>query len=253
MVDRDALAERLAQAGFVAADEDADDLIAAAGDDDDRLEALVGRRLTGEPIAWITGHTYFAGLRVRVDPAVYVPRWQTEPLAERAAERLPADGVAIDVCTGCGAVAMVMAAARPAARVVGVDIDERAVANARANGVEAYASDLFTAVPDELRGGVDVVVGVVPYVPTPALGLLQRDTFTFETPLAYDGGADGAGILRRVVRECRRFLKPGGALLLELGGDQADMLGDDLARRGFHDIEVLVDQEDDVRGIEARA
>jgi release factor glutamine methyltransferase len=237
----------------VAAEEDADDLIAAAGGDAGRLESQVARRLTGEPIAWITGRTSFCGLDVRVDPGVYVPRWQTEPLAQRAAQLLPPRGAAIDVCTGCGAIAMVMKAVRPAARIVAVDIDERAVANARANGVEAYAGDVFTPVPGELVGRVDVVVGVVPYVPTSAMGLLQRDTFTFETPLAYDGGTDGTDILRRVVRESGRFLIPGGTLLLELGGDQADMLGDELARHGFHAVELLVDEEEDVRGIEARS
>jgi release factor glutamine methyltransferase len=253
VVDRDVLVEHLERAGFVAAEEDADDLIAAAGGDSERLDVLVTRRLTGEPIAWITGHTSFCGVDVRVQPGVYVPRWQTEALAQRAAVRLPAGGAAVDVCTGTGAIARVMMAARPAARVVAVDVDERAVANARANGVEAYAGDLFTPVPDGLQGGVDVVVGVVPYVPTPALGLLQRDTFAFETPLAYDGGPDGTDILRRVVRESRRFLRPGGALLLELGGDQADVLTADLARHGFRSVEVLVDDEDDVRGIEARS
>jgi release factor glutamine methyltransferase len=195
----------------------------------------------------------FCAVDVRVDAGVYVPRWHTEALARRAAELLPGAGAAIDVCTGTGALAKVMMAARPAARVVGVDIDERAVANARANGVEAYTGDLLTPVPDGLQGGVDVLVGVVPYVPTPALGLLQRDTFTFETPLAYDGGLDGTDILRRVARESPRFLRPGGTLLLELGGDQADVLTADLVRYGFRAVEVLVDEEDDVRGIEARS
>ena len=97
---------------------------------------------------------------------------------------------------------------------------------------------------------LDVVVGVVPYVPTPALGLLARDTLTFESPLSYDGGRDGTEILRRVLTECPRFLRRGGALLLELGGEQADVLGDDLARLGYVDVVVLVDPDDDVRGIE---
>ncbi len=94
-------------------------------------------------------------------------------------------------------------------------------------------------------------MGVVPYVPTPELHLLQRDTFTFETPLSYDGGPDGMGFLRRVVEESPRFLRPGGALLLELGGEQADALRDELARRAFRDVGELVDEDGDVRGIEA--
>src|SRR6476469_9502715 len=86
------LAERLADAGFVAAEEEAAELLARAGDDRALLDALVARRLTGEPLAWITGSVEFCGLSIRVDPGVYVPRWQSEQLAWRAAERLPGGG-----------------------------------------------------------------------------------------------------------------------------------------------------------------
>ena len=243
--------ERLAAAGFVAPEEEAAELEAAAGGDAVLLEALLARRLTGEPLAWITGTTTFCGLLVRVDPGVYVPRWQSEPLALRAVERLPADGLAIDLCTGAGAIAMTLASACPDARIVASDIDERAVACARANGVEAYRGDLFDPLRDVLAGQADVVAGVVPYVPTPELGLLQRDTLAFETPLAYDGGLDGLQILRRVVNGAARFLRPGGALLLELGGDQAAALAADLERHGYRDVQTLADEDGDVRGIEA--
>jgi release factor glutamine methyltransferase len=227
------LTARLERAGFVAAGEEAAELLAAPGD----LEAMVARRLTGEPLAWITGTAPFCGLWIRVDPGVYVPRWQTEALAWRAVERLPADGVAIDLCTGSGAIAKVLMTHRPLARVIASDVDPRAVACARSNGVEAYEGDLFEPLPDVVA---DVIVGVVPYVPTPDLPLLQRDTFTFETPLAYDGGADGLDIVRRVIAEAPRHLR--GSLLLELGGDQASALGGD----------PILDEEGDVRGIEIR-
>ena len=100
---------------------------------------------------------------------------------------------------------------------------------------------------------MDVIVGVVPYVPTPALDLLQRDTLAFESPLSYDGGPDGTDILRRVLRQSPRFLRHGGVVLLELGGEQAELLEDDLARLGYGDVITLIDDEGDVRGIEARA
>ena len=240
-------ADRLARGGFVAAEEEAEELLAAAGGDPERVEALLARRLTGEPLAWITGSVAFCGIEIRVDPGVYVPRLQTEHLARRAVERLPEDGVAIDVCTGAGAIAKTLMTHRPGARVVGTDLDERAVGCAAANGVEAYAGDLLDPLPADLRGRADVIAGVVPYVPTPALPLLQRDTFTFETTLAYDGGEDGAALLRRVVADAPRFLRPGGALLLELGGDQAA----GLALDAYTDVVVLTDDDGDVRGIEA--
>lgn len=246
-----ALAELLADAGFVAAEEEADELLARAAGDRDLLDALVSRRLTGEPLAWITGRVSFCGLEIRVDPGVYVPRWQSEPLARRAAQRLPPRGAAIDVCTGAGAVARTLMALRPGARVVATDVDERAVACAQRNGVDAYRGDLLAPLPRALEGCVDVVVGVVPYVPTPDLPLLQRDTLTFESTLSYDGGEDGTALLRRVVADSPRLLRRGGALLLELGGDQAEALGDDLARGGFVDAGVLRDEEGDVRAIEA--
>jgi release factor glutamine methyltransferase len=180
-----------------------------------------------------------------------VPRRQSEPLAQRAAERLPANGVAVDLCTGTGAIAAALMHLRPRARVVASDIEALAVACARSNGVEAYGGDLFAPLPSGLEGQVDVVVGVVPYVPTPDLPLLQRDTFTFESTLAYDGGLDGADILRRVLTDSSRFLRTGGALLLEVGGEQHDVLAEDISRLGYSGVRVLVDEDGDVRGIEA--
>lgn len=241
----------LARAGFVAAEEEAGELLAAAGGSAHLLDAMLERRQAGEPLAWITGRTTFCGHEVAVHPGVYVPRWHSEPLARRAAERLPATGVAVDLCTGTGAVALTLARALPSARVVATDIDPRAVACARGNGVDAYLGDLFDPLPGDLEGAVDVVVAVVPYVPTSALSLLPRDTLAFESPVPYDGGPDGTVFLRRVVAESVRFLRPGGALLLELGGDQAELLGADLDRLGFVDVTVLADEEGDVRGIEA--
>ena len=248
---RNALAELLADNGFVAADEEADELLARAAGDQELLVAMLERRLTGEPLAWITGTVEFYGLTLRVDRGVYVPRWQTEGVARRALERLPEDGAAIDLCTGAGAIAAALRAGRPRARVVGTDLDERAVACARGNGVEAYAGDLFEPLPPELAGRVDVVVGSVPYVPTPELALLQRDTLTFESALSYDGGADGSGVLRRAVAGSPGFLRAGGALVLELGAGQPDALAPDLDRRGYRDVTVIRDEDGDVRGIEA--
>jgi release factor glutamine methyltransferase len=226
-------------------------LVAFAAGDPAVLGASVRRRLTGEPLAWITGTVTFCDVTVHIDRDVYVPRWLSEPLARRAVERLPAGGTAIDLCTGSGAIAAVLRARRPHARVVGSDIDARAVACAAGNGVDVYLGDLFSPLPADLTGQVDVVVSVVPYVPTPELPLLQRDTFTFERPLSYDGGADGTVILRRVIRESTRFLRHGGALLLELGGDQAGLLAEELHGRGYRELTVLTDEDGDVRGIEA--
>src|SRR5438552_1864356 len=166
------LTAQLSRAGFIAAENEAKALLARAAGDAELLDSLLARRLTGEPLAWIVGKVSFCGVEVRVDPGVYVPRWQSEPLARRAVECLPETGIAVDLCTGSGAIARVLAANRTGARVVASDIDERAVACATSNSVEVYRGDLFAPLPGALEGRVDVVVGVVPYVPTPELPLL---------------------------------------------------------------------------------
>ena len=246
---RTVLVARLERAGCVSAEEEADDLLAAAGGDGEVLESFVARRLTGEPLAWIIGSTLFCDLGVRISPGVYVPRWQTETIARRGLERLPPRGTALEVCAGSGAIARVLMTERPGACVLASDIDPVAVSCAALNGVDLYLGDLFDPFPPSIEGQVDLVIGVVPYVPTPALAYLQRDTFTFESPRSYDGGTDGLDIVRRVVRDARRFLRPGGALILELGGNQPVLLMDDLA--GYLDHVVLHDEEGDICGIEA--
>lgn len=250
--DRQALARVLSDAGFIAAQAEAEELLAHANGNAELCERLLERRLTGEPLAWITGSTWFCGLEIRIDPGVYVPRPHSEPLARRACKRLPARGVAIELCAGSAAIAKTLLESCPEARIVASDLDPRAVSCARANGVAATRGDLFDPLDAALEGRVDVVVCVAPYVPTSELGLLQRDTFTFESPLAYDGGHDGAAILRRVVSQCPRFLRPGGWLLLELGVGQADLIADDLARCGYDDLSTLADEDGDLRGLEAR-
>jgi len=245
------VAATLAHAGCVASDEEAAELIAAAAGDARRLAALVERRVAGEPTAWIVGQVQFCGLPVTVHPGVYVPRWQTERLVERAAALLPAGGVALDVCTGSGAIPVVLRARRPTARVVATDLDPAAVACARANGVETWLGDLTAPVPAALRGTVDVFTGVVPYVPSEALHLLPRDVVAFEPGAALDGGPRGTRQLQRAAREALGWLRPGGVLLLELGGDQ----GVELERRcrdlGFVEVAVRRDDDGEVRSIEA--
>ncbi|WP_157591958.1 N5-glutamine methyltransferase family protein [Solirubrobacter soli] len=243
------MTERLMAGGFVAAEDEAAELWEVAAGDGARLEELVTRRETGEPLAWITGFVDFCGLRITMHSDVYVPRWHTELVAERAASRLPDDGVAIDLCTGSGALAATLSARHPGARVVGTDLDPNAVVNARANGVEAYEGDLFAPVPADL-GLADVVVAVVPYVPRRALPLLQRDTFRFETALAYDGGEEGLDILLRVLSEAPARLRPGGALVLEVGGSQAGDLDADIARLPYEEMREITDEDGDLRGLE---
>jgi len=246
---RSEVATTLAAAGFLDAEDEAGQLLSSAGDDAPALDALLARRLTGEPLAWVTGRTTFCGLELAVDPGVYVPRPQTEALAKRAAEALPAAGVAVDVGTGCGAIAAVATAARPDARILATDVDPVAVACARRNGVDAILGNLDEPLPTELEDHVDVLTAVLPYVPTEAIRLLPRDVRDFEPHAALDGGPDGTDLLLELARRSGRWLRPGGRILLELGGDQAPPIRDALRANGFGDLEVLRDAEGDPRGI----
>lgn len=247
----DPLVARLGRAGCVAATEEAAELRDAARGDDELLEQLVARRERGEPIAWITGWTQFVGQRIRVRPGVYVPRWQTEPLARRAVELLPGDGTAVDLCTGSGAIAAVLSRGRPSARVVASDCDPDACSCARENGVEVYLGDLAEPLPGDLRGRCDVVTAVPPYVPTDRLSYLPRDVLAYEPRLALDGGRGGTEVATRVVLAARALLRPGSALLLEVGGDQDRELTAALEQADFFEPERLIDEEGDLRGLVA--
>lgn len=245
------LAEMLTRAGCVAADDEAAELLDAAAGDQTKLLALVHRRLRGEPLAWVTGQAAFGELMLFVEPGTYVPRWQSLELAARAGARLPEAGRAIDVCTGSGAIAAAMQRCRPTASVVATDTDPSAVACARVNGVDALCGDLFDPVPSGFEGTTDVVVAVVPYVPTSALEFLPHDVGRFETLSHYDGGPDGTDVLRRAIAGAPKFLRPGGALLLEIGGNQADLVEAQMDQLGYGEIGVWVDDDGDVRGVEA--
>jgi release factor glutamine methyltransferase len=246
---RDDVVGRLAAAGCVAANAEAEELLRAAPDEM-TLERWIVRRERGEPLAWITGSVVFCGRRVHVVPGVYVPRPQTEQLAWRAADRLPNDGLAVDLCTGSGAVAAHLSAEVRSATVVGVDVEERAVACARRNGVTAMVGDLDAAL--RAQPVADVVTAVAPYVPTEELAHLPSDVVRYEPRRALDGGADGLDVARRVVGGAARLLRVGGWLLLELGGDQDARLAPSLDAAGFDRIEAWHDADGDLRGLAAR-
>ena len=247
-VDLAALTKALEVAGCVAAGEEAAQLAAAAHDGGE-LRQMLASRENGKPLAWITGRTAFCELDVIVDPGVYVPRWQTEPLARLAARLLTPEGVGVDICTGTGVVAMVMQSARPDARIVATEIDPLAAACARRNGVVVYQGDLDKPLPADLTGQVDVMTGVLPYVPADALRLLPRDVQRFEPRRALDGGRAGLELISQLVGRSGRWIKRGGFLLLEAGGDQVPEVTSMLGASGYDGIEVLIDDDGDPRGI----
>ena len=219
---------RLRAAGCVFAEDEARLLISAALTPDD-LTAKVDRRVAGLPLEHVLGWAEFCGLRIAVDPGVFVPRRRTEFLVEQAVGLVrPAPGappVVVDLCCGSGAVGAAIAAALGRTELHAADIDPAAVACARRNlaaaGGQVYEGDLYQPLPATLRGRVDILAANVPYVPTEEVGLLPPEARTHEPLLALDGGADGLHVLRRVAAAAPRWLAPGGHLLTETSERQA--------------------------------
>jgi release factor glutamine methyltransferase len=243
----------LAMAGCIAPEEEVAELATAARGDGDVMKALVERRTTGEPLAWITGKTEFCGCSVEVSPGVFVPRWQSEQLAIRAAELLPPSGRAVDLGTGSGAIARVLMDRRPRASVIGTESDPIAAECARRNGVTVSEGDLFQKVPQAWKGTIDVVVAVLPYVPTGEIPFLARDVREFEPLSALDGGEDGLAVVRRVIAELPHWLAARGRALLEVGGDQPRILTPILEKARLEVVQVIFDEDGDARGIEVVA
>jgi release factor glutamine methyltransferase len=234
-----AVVDRLRAAGCVFAEDEARLLVEAASGD--RLEALVRRRVAGEPLEQVLGWALFDGLRVAVEPGVFVPRRRTELLVDVADELLGApDGeggpVVVELCCGVAAVAAALLHRRPGLDLVAADLDPAAVRCARRTlGARATVleGDLFDPLPPRLLGRVDVLVANAPYVPTSAIATMPPEARLHESPLALDGGADGLDLHRRIAGEARAWLAPGGSVLVETSEAQADATEALLAAAGL--------------------
>jgi release factor glutamine methyltransferase len=226
-MDYHAVVGELRRAGCVFAEDEARLLIDAAATPD-ALAGMVRRRVAGRPLEHILGWVEFCGLRVAVDPGVFVPRRRTELLARRAAALASSRGArgatVVDLACGCGAVGVAVAALAVGVALHAADVDPAAVACARRNveplGGRVYLGDLFDPLPAALRGRVDVLVANVPYVPSAAVALMPPEARVHEPRVALDGGADGLDVLRRVASAAPGWLVPGGYALMEVGTAQ---------------------------------
>ncbi|GAA0590468.1 putative protein N(5)-glutamine methyltransferase [Kutzneria viridogrisea] len=215
---------RLRAVGCVFAEDEAQ-LLAGAARTPENLAAMVDQRISGLPLEHVLGWAEFCGLRVAVDPGVFVPRRRTEFLVRQAVQRARAvsSPVVVDLCCGSGAVGAALVAALSRVELHAVDIDPVAVRCARRNlqGHQVYDGDLYEPLPSSLRGRIDVLVANAPYVPTGAIGLLPPEAREHEPLVALDGGADGLDVQRRVAVEAVSWLAPGGHLLVETSVQQA--------------------------------
>ncbi|MEU6476866.1 putative protein N(5)-glutamine methyltransferase [Streptomyces sp. NPDC047017] len=214
----------LRAAGCVFAEDEAE-LILATARGPREVTALVARRATGLPLEQVLGWASFHGLRIAVEPGVFVPRRRTEFLVDQALAQAPDASVVVDLCCGSGAVGAALAAALGPVELHAADIDPAAVRCARRNigprGGRVHRGDLFEPLPAALRGRVDVLAANVPYVPTGEVAFLPPEARDHEPAVALDGGADGLDVLRRVTARAPDWLAPGGCLLVETGEHQA--------------------------------
>lgn len=217
-----------------------------------RIRELVRRRLTREPVAYLTGTKEFWSLELAVSPAVLIPRPETELLVEVALRlaRQTAAPTIVDVGTGSGAIALALAKELPAATVVGLDRSREALEVARGNAarlglaVELLESDLLAALPGDVEP--DLIVANLPYIASGELGSLAPEIREHEPWLALDGGSDGLALVGRLIPGAARRLRPGGALLLEHGSAQATAIRGLLEAAGFVDARI----ERDLAGLE---
>ena len=242
-----AIVTRLRAAGCVFAEDEARLLISAARTPAE-LAAMVDRRVAGLPLEHVIGWAEFCGLRIAVDPGVFIPRRRTEFLVRQAVAlaRQPGQSgqsaarprpVVVDLCCGSGAIGAAVVAGLGQAELHAADIDPAAVACARRNiaaaGGQVYQGDLYQPLPGTLRDRVRILVANVPYVPTGEIELLPPEARCYEARVALDGGPDGLDVLRRVTAAAPLWLAPGGHLLFETSERQAPLAAGIVARDGL--------------------
>lgn len=210
-----------------------------------KLDGLVARRTSGEPIQYVLGHWAFRTLDLMVDRRVLIPRPETEVVAGLAMKELDrlrpnGGGTVVDLGTGSGAIGLSIAVERQVSRVLLTDASEEALAVARANlaglglagrSVEIAHGSWFEAVPERFVGECDVIISNPPYV---CLGdRLPASVADWEPEAALLSGADGFDDLRLIVAGASRWLRPGGALVLEMGTGQTSTVAALAEAEGF--------------------
>ena len=227
---------------------------------EEKMAALVERRLAGEPVAYLIGEWEFYGLTLDVTPDVLIPRMDTEVLAERAIllARAAGEGARVlDLCAGSGCVGLAVAANVPTCRVVLADVSEAALkickGNVRRNELNARVTCVQADAlqkPDAALWDFDVIACNPPYIPTGDLAGLDVSVRDYEPRSALDGGADGLDFYRAITARWGSALRLGGSLLFEVGINQAMDVAALLEGSGFEDIQSTQDTQGIPRVVE---
>jgi len=231
----------------------------------DRLHDLVKRAGLHEPVAYLIGRTGFYSLEMEVTADCLIPRPETELLVQRAIEFLrtrEGQQHVCDLCTGCGCIAIAIDKSCPNARLVATDLCDKALAVAAQNvakhglqeRVELLCGDLFDPLVPQLDATQwDLIVCNPPYVSAAEYETLDKNVKDYEPPTALLAGADGLDLYRRIAEQIDRFLKPDGALLLEIGYSQGPAVRDLLERTAlFATIAIEKDHQNQDRIVIAR-
>ena len=215
------------------------------------VNAMVERRLAGEPVAYIVGEWEFYGIPIIVNETVLIPRIDTELLAAEAIRLTRQHGGKLrllDLCSGSGCIGLAVASHVPGCRIVLADNSEKALAMCRANMLRNNISRNVTAIevdvletPPALLGTFDGIVCNPPYIPTGELINLDPSVRDYEPVYALDGGPDGLYYYRAIATNWVSLLKPGGFLILECGAGQAQEVRDILAEGGLKNIKTFID------------
>ncbi|MBV8639164.1 MAG: putative protein N(5)-glutamine methyltransferase [Candidatus Eremiobacteraeota bacterium] len=229
---------KLRTAGCVFADEEARLLIASAASRSE-LVAMLDRRTGGIPLEHVVGWVEFCGMRLRIEPGVFVPRRRSELLAHTATELARENGrrpcVLLDLCCGNGAIGATIGSAFDSLELYAVDVESAAVRCARENLPQAhvYIGNLYEPLPAQLERRVDVIVANAPYVPSNEIELLPAEARLHEPLVALDGGHDGLDVTRKIAAGASRWLTADGHLLIETGAHQAPKTVEIFASNGF--------------------
>lgn len=222
---------------------------------EDTLHTLVERRAAGEPLAYITGRKEFMGLEFIVSPAVLIPRPETELMVEKAVEIIKSirvknnnSTVIVDVGTGSGAVAVMLAVLHKEARVYAIDLSGEALQVAEKNialhctgdRVELIEGSLLSPLAEKPDvGSVDLITANLPYIPSGEIPFLMAGVREYEPHLALDGGRDGLDLYRRLIPQAGKILAAGRYLLMEIGPGQGSAMKSILGREWA--VEILDD------------
>jgi release factor glutamine methyltransferase len=221
----------------------------------DSLLELFQKRSERIPLQHLTGVAYFRNLTLEVGPGVFIPRPETEGVVELAIKAMPEGGIAVDLCTGSGAIAIAIATEVPNSRVyaweLNADSEPWLRKNLRGNvelvmGDIALEHELF----DELAGTVDVVISNPPYIPTWAVPK-DLEVQLHDPALALYGGEDGLDIIRVVSRRAMQLLKLGGFLVVEHADTQGNLVADLFQTDGWENIQIHQDLTNRDRSVSA--